>query len=186
MMSPGMYPHRSLRRIAAAALGLSLLAAPAAAQKAGGTATLGMEADIPGFDPLKVGVYDTAARSAAALMFDTMTRLDEEGAPQPKLAQSWTSSDDFKVWTFKLQPGVRFSDGTPFNAEAVKFNYDRMRDPNNHCSCAFYLSNIVEIEAPEELTLVFHLRDPSVNTPALLAAPVVTTAYHSPAAVKRL
>ena len=175
-----------MRRIAAAVIGLVLLAAPAAAQKQGGIATLGLELDIPGFDPLKVGVYDTAARSAAALMFDTLTRLDEEGAPQPKLAQSWTSSEDFKVWTFKLQSGVKFSDGTPFNAQAVKFNYDRMRDPNNHCSCAFYLSNIAQIEAPDELTVIFRLRDPSVNMPALVAASVVTTAYHSPAAVERL
>ena len=185
-----MLARRVFRRFigaaSASALGIAVLAAPAAAQKQGGTATLGLELDIPGFDPLKIGVYDTAARSAAALLFDTLTTLDEEGAPQPKLAQSWTSSEDFKVWTFKLQPRVKFSDGTPFNAEAVKFNYDRMRDPNNHCSCAFYLSNIVQIEAPDELTLIFRLRDPSVNTPALLAAPVVTTAYHSPAAVERL
>src|SRR3974377_485365 len=115
-------------------------------------------------------------------MFDTLTRLDEEAAPQPKLAQSWTSSEDFKVWTFKLQPGVKFSDGTPFIAQAVKFNYDRMRDPNNHCSCAFYLSNIAQIEAPDELTVIFRLRDPSVNMPALVAASGVTTAYHSPTA----
>jgi len=185
-MSPATYSRLSLRRTAAAALAFALLAAPAAAQKAGGTATLGMELDIPGFDPLKVGVYDTAARSAAALIFDTLTRLDDEGVPRPKLAQSWTASEDFKIWTFKLQPGVKFSDGTPFNAQALKFNYDRMRDPNNHCSCAFYLSNITQVEAPDELTVIFRLRDPSVRMPALLAASVVTTAYHSPAAVERL
>jgi 4-phytase/acid phosphatase/peptide/nickel transport system substrate-binding protein len=175
-----------MQRIAAAAVGLALLATPALAQKQGGTVTLGLELDIPGFDPLKVGVYDTAARSAAALLFDTLTRLDDEGAPQPKLAQSWTSSEDFKVWTYKLQPGVKFSDGSPLNAQAIKFNYDRMRDPNNHCSGAFYLSNIAQIEAPDELTLIFHLRDPSVNSPALLASAGVTTAYHSPAAIERL
>ena len=105
-------------RIGAAALSLVLLAAPAAAQKQGGTATLGLELDIPGLDQLKVGVYDTAATSAAALLFDTLTRLDDEGAPQPKLAQSWTTSEYFKVWTFKLQSGVKFSDGTLFNAQA--------------------------------------------------------------------
>ena len=99
-------------RIGAAALSLVLLAAPAAAQKQGGTATLGLELDIPGLDQLKVGVYDTAATSAAALLFDTLTRLDDEGAPQPKLAQSWTTSEYFKVWTFKLQSGVKFPDGT--------------------------------------------------------------------------
>lgn len=184
-MSPSTYSHLWLPMIAAAALGLALLVAPAAAQKAGGTVTLGMELDIPGFDPLKVGVYDTAARSAAALMFDTLTRLDDKGVPQPKLAQSWTASEDFKIWTFKLQPGVKFSDGTPFNAQAVKFNYDRMRDPNNHCNCAFYLSNIAQVDAPDELTVIFRLRNPSVNTPALLAASVVTSAYHSPTAVEQ-
>src|SRR3974377_2243159 len=114
-------------------------------------------------------------------MFDTLTRLDEEAAPQPKLAQSWTSSEDFKVWTFKLQPGVKFSDGTPFDAQAVKFNYDRMRDPNNHCRCAFYLSNIAQVDASDELTVVFHLRDPAVNLPAQLASSLVTNAYPSSA-----
>jgi 4-phytase/acid phosphatase/peptide/nickel transport system substrate-binding protein len=186
MMSAKTGLCRLIRTITAGALGLVLVAASATAQKQGGTATLGLELDIPGFDPLKVGVYDTAARSAAALLFDTLTRLDEEGAPQPKLAQSWTSSEDFKVWTYNLQPGVKFSDGTPFNAQAVKFNYDRMRDPNNHCSCAFYLSNIAQVEAPDDLTVIFRLKDPSVNSPALLAPSVVTTAYHSPAAIQRL
>ena len=48
-------------KTAAAVLALGLLAAPAAAQKQGGTATLGLELDIPGFDPLKVSVYETVA-----------------------------------------------------------------------------------------------------------------------------
>jgi 4-phytase/acid phosphatase/peptide/nickel transport system substrate-binding protein len=185
-MFTGTYSQMFLRSMAVAAWVLPLLAPPAAAQKPGGTATLGMELDIPGFDPLKVGVYDTAARSAAALMFDTLTRLDDEGKPQPKLARSWSASEDLKDWTFELQPGVKFSDGTPFNAQAVKFNYDRMRDPNNHCNCAFYLSNIAQVDAPDELTVIFRLRNPLVNVPALLAASVVTTAYHSPTAAERL
>ena len=50
----------------------------------------------------------------------------EQGKPVPKLALSWTHSPDFQEWTFKLRPGVKFHDGTPFNAEAVKFNFDRM------------------------------------------------------------
>jgi peptide/nickel transport system substrate-binding protein len=50
----------------------------------------------------------------------------ENGKPVPKLALSWQHSADFQEWTFKLRPGVMFHDGTPFNAEAVKFNFDRM------------------------------------------------------------
>src|SRR5437870_5171272 len=121
------------RAIFGAATGIVLLASPALAQKPGGSITVGLELDIPGFDPLKVGVYDTAALTAAAAIFDTLVYLDDKGEPQPKLAQSWTHSDDYKTWTFKLRPGIKFHDGTPFNAEAVKANFDRQKDPANKC-----------------------------------------------------
>jgi len=70
--------------LAAAALGFG--AAPAMAQKQGGTLTVGLELDILGIDPLKVGVYDTAGNIAASLIFDTLARLDDNGKAQPKLA----------------------------------------------------------------------------------------------------
>ena len=101
------------------ASGLALFAGPASAQKQGGSITVGLELDIPGFDPLKVGVYDTSAETAAAAIFDALVTLDDKGQPQPKLALSWTHSDDYKTWTFKLRQGVKFHDGTPFYAQAV-------------------------------------------------------------------
>ena len=63
----------------AAAFGVALFAAPAHAQKQGGSITVGLELDIPGFDPLKVGVFDTSAETAAAAIFDTLTTLDDKG-----------------------------------------------------------------------------------------------------------
>ncbi len=123
-----------------AAFGVGLSAGPASAQKAGGTMTVGLELDIPGFDPLKVGVYDTAALTASSAIFETLTYLDANGKPQPRLALSWEPSEDFKTWTFKLRPGVKFSDGTPFNAAAYKENFDRQKDPANKCRCAFYIA----------------------------------------------
>src|SRR4051812_28929120 len=92
-------------QIFSAAIALALLAVPATAQKQGGSITVGLELDIPGFDPLKVGVFDTSAETAAAAIFDTLAYLDDKGQPQPKLAASWTHSDDYKTWTFKLRPG---------------------------------------------------------------------------------
>src|SRR5437660_81879 len=156
-----------------AGFGVALLAAPAYAQKQGGSITVGLELDIPGFDPLKVGVYDTSAETAAAAIFDTLVTLDEKGQPQPKLALSWAHSDDYKTWTFKLRPGVKFHDGTPFNAQAVAFNYARQKDPNNHCRCAFYIQFINKVEAVDDLTVAFQLRDPSVDLPALISPPAV-------------
>jgi peptide/nickel transport system substrate-binding protein len=162
------------------ALGLG----PASAQKQGGSITVGLELDIPGFDPLKVGVFDTSAEIAAAAIFDTLTYLDDKGEPQPKLALSWTHSDDYKSWTFKLRPGVKFHDGTPLNAQAVKENFDREKDPANKCRCAFYIAFIHDVQAPDELTVVYNLNDPSVNLPAIITIQGVNFVVQSPTAWK--
>jgi len=146
-----------------AAFAFSVFSQSAHAQRQGGSITVGQELDIPGFDPLKVGVFDTSAETAASAIFDTLTTLDDRGEVQPKLALSWTHSDDYKAWTYKLRPGVKFQDGTPFNAQVVKENFDRQKDPANKCRCAFYISNIHDVQAPDELTVVYHLNDPSVN-----------------------
>ncbi len=157
---------------------------PASAQKQGGSITVGLELNIPGFDPLKVGVYDTSAETAAAAIFDTLTTLDDKGEPQPKLALSWTHSDDFKTWTFKLRPGVKFHDGTPFNAQAAKENFDRQKDPANKCRCAFYIAYVHDVQAPDDLTVVYHLNDPQVNQPALMTLQSSNNVIHSPTAWK--
>ncbi|MEA2898603.1 MAG: peptide/nickel transport system substrate-binding protein [Bradyrhizobium sp.] len=173
-----------VRTILGATIGVALLAGPAVAQKQGGSITVGLELDIPGFDPLKVGVFDTAALTASAALFDTLTYLDDKGVAQPKLALSWTHSDDFKTWTFKLRPGVKFHDGTPFNAEAAKANFDRQKDPANKCRCAFYIAGTRDVQAPDELTLVYNLNDPAVNLPAILTIPSSNNAIQSPTAWK--
>jgi peptide/nickel transport system substrate-binding protein len=159
-------------------------ASSASAQKQGGSITVGQELDIPGFDPLKVGVFDTSAETAAAAIFDTLTYLDDKGEAQPKLALSWSPSEDFKTWTFKLRPGVKFHDGTPFNSQAAKENFDRQKDPANKCRCAFYISFIHDVQAPDELTLVYNLNDPSVNLPAILTIQSANNVIQSPTAWK--
>ena len=162
---------------------ITVVPATAVAQKSGGSLTVGLELDIPGFDPLKVGVFDTSASMAAALMFDTLTSLDEAGEAQPKLALTWSHSEDYKQWTFQLRPGVKFHDGSAFDAKAVKFNIDRQKDPANKCRCAFYISSIKAVEAPAELTVVFILSDPAQNFPKIVATATVNNVVQSPAAI---
>jgi 4-phytase/acid phosphatase/peptide/nickel transport system substrate-binding protein len=129
-------------------------------------------------------VFDTSAETAAAAIFDTLVGLDDNGKPVPKLAVSWTPSDDFKTWTFKLRQGVKFHDGTPFNAEAFKANFDRQKDPANKCRCAFYIAAVKDVQAPEEYTVVYNLTDPSVNFPAILTIQSSNNAVQSPTAWK--
>jgi peptide/nickel transport system substrate-binding protein len=178
--------NRSIRSIGLVALVAAGLALPAAAQTRGGSATIGVEQDIAGFDPLIVGVYDTGAEAVAVLLFETLTRLDENGKPSPNLALSWSPSADFKTWTFKLRPGVRFHDGSPFNAAAVAFNFQRQLDPANHCRCAAYITFIDKVEAVDELTLVYHLKNPQPNYPALAAPAAVNNPIHSPKAIQEM
>jgi 4-phytase/acid phosphatase/peptide/nickel transport system substrate-binding protein len=177
----------AILRIALAA-GASLLATAgtAGAQRQGGSITLGTELDISGLDPVKVGVFDTAALMAAALIFDTLTARDSNGHVVPKLAVSWIHSDDYRTWMLKLRSGVAFHDGTPFNAAAVAWKYARHKDPKNHCACAFLIQFIDEVEAVDDLTVVFHLRDPFVEFPALLSFPAPNNIIYSPSATQKL
>ncbi|QIG98427.1 MULTISPECIES: ABC transporter substrate-binding protein [unclassified Bradyrhizobium] len=176
--------HAVARIFLVAGLGAATFVAPASAQKQGGTLNVGQELDIAGFDPLKVGVYDTSANTAAAAIFDTLTTLDDKGEPKPKLALSWTHSDDFKTWTIKLRPGVKFHDGTPFNAQAVKENFDRQKDPANKCRCAFYITSTISVNTVDDLTVVYNFSDPSVNFPATQSIQSSNNVMQSPTAWK--
>ena len=66
-----------------------------------------------------VNIYDTL------LIYD-VAQGDHVPGLIPGLAQSWTTADDKLTWTFKLRPNVKFHDGTPFNADAVIFAFDRI------------------------------------------------------------
>jgi peptide/nickel transport system substrate-binding protein len=182
--------HCTKRRLHVLALGaiaaLALTMSSAGAQTRGGTVKFGIGEDIAGFDPITVGAYGPGTASASALIFNTLTKLDDNGKPAPELALSWTSSADFKTWTFKLRPDVKFQDGSPFNAAAVAFNYRRMQNPDNHCRCAAYLSAIDHVDAADDLTAVFHLRSPSPNFAALIAPKTVTNVIHSPKAIEEM
>ena len=122
-----------MRRWAAWLLSLVMVAgvlAVASAQgvRLGGTLRAGLDADPPNMDPHR----STAAvdRQVFQSLYDKLLDTDANLTIVPMLATSWTISPDGKVVTFKLRQGVRFHDGTPFNAEAVKYNVERMQDPN--------------------------------------------------------
>jgi len=102
------------------------------APNAPGTLTLGALDDAPGLDPAQHP--DATAQGIAREVFETLVRLrpgsfEVEG----DLARSWSVSADGTTWTFVLWPGLKFSNGTPLDASAVKANLDRWRlsnDPN--------------------------------------------------------
>jgi len=108
---------------------------------------------------------------------------------EPALATDWDISDDGLVYTFHLRKGVNFQDGTPFNAEAMKFNFDRMlKDDHPYHNTgpfplAFFFSSIKETTVVDDSTVRFTLSQPYAPLLSNLAYP--TGLLVSPAAVKK-
>jgi peptide/nickel transport system substrate-binding protein len=103
------------------------------------------------------------------------------------LATSWSRSKDGLIWIFKLRKGVKFHDGTPFNAKAVKFSVERQLPPkatNDMPYASFTFGPVKKVDVVDKYTVKFTLKEPYApflaNLAMCMAAPIV-----SPAAVKK-
>ena len=149
---------------------------------------VGQIAEPKSLDPQTV----TAVNDFRILMnlYDGLVRY-KDGAleVEPALAESWTISDDGLTYSFTLREGVAFHDGSPLNAEAVKFTFDRMLDENHphHDTgpfpLSFFFSAIAAVEAKDARTVVFTLNEPYAPFLSNLAYP--TGLIVSPAAVEQ-
>ena len=148
--------------------------------------------DASGLDP--INVTDGESLYVTQQIFDTLLEYAEDSTDvQPGLATEWESSKDGKEWTLKLREGVKFHDGTPFNAEAVKFNFDRWRDekhPNHQGDFSYYTymfggfpGIIQDVAAVDEYTVKFVLTQP--QAPFLANLAMATFGISSPEAVKQ-
>ncbi len=108
----------------AAALLAPLSAAPMPAQAAG-TLRFGLDFDLDTFDPARSGSY--IERNVNLSMCDQLLNLDASLNLVPELATAWDWSPDRLALTLHLRDGVRFQDGTPMDAEAVRANLERYR-----------------------------------------------------------
>lgn len=100
---------------------------PAGAPKSGGTLTVALASSPDGLDPGKVGTH--VAEEVTNQMYAELVAQSSTGKYVPWLATSWSSNSDATVWTLNLKHGVTFQDGTPFNADAVCFNFNRAISP---------------------------------------------------------
>jgi peptide/nickel transport system substrate-binding protein len=94
-------------------------------QEQGGTLTYALSGDLDGHLDPGVTHFDTAIRVSLNIC-EPLVWMPNEGEIIPGLAESWEMAPDGMSYTFKLKQGVTFHDGTPFNAEAVKFTFDRV------------------------------------------------------------
>jgi peptide/nickel transport system substrate-binding protein len=142
--------------------------ATAAEPKSGGTLVAAMVAELESMDPPQGSAQSTIG--VTANVYESLLQYGANSLdPEPALAESYEVSDDGLMWTFHLRQGVKFHDGTPFNAEAAKFSVDRILglDDNPYYKetgpfplAPYFFWAIKKTTAVDEYTLRFDLSAP--------------------------
>lgn len=125
--------------------------------KAGGTLTYANESELRTLDPILS--TQLVERTVFYQMYESLVNTDEKLTIKPGLATSWTVAADGLSYTFTLRSGVKFHDGTDFNADAVKFNIDRILKAKSSPRKS-ELASVDSVEVKDPSTVVFHLKKP--------------------------
>src|SRR5690349_16164240 len=160
----------------------------ATAQPAG-TLVVGLVAEPVNLDPAQV--TDLNSNRVGRRIVETLVTFpDESTQVVPGLAESWTISKDGLHYVFKLRKGITFHDGTPFNAEAVKFSIERQINPDHPAAklgkypfANYFFGNVKAVEAVDPLTVEFVLKEPRASFLSVLTAGAASVV--SPAAVRK-
>src|SRR5881397_2092493 len=125
-------------------------AAVAEGPKAGGVVNAVIQPEPPS---LMVGlVQNGPTQMVSGNIFEGLLRYSPKLEPLPGLAESWSVSEDAKVYAFKLKPGVTWHDGKPFTSADVLFSIEMLKQ--THARARGNLSQIEKVQAPDELTVV--------------------------------
>lgn len=160
-----MYAHRWLRLVPVVALALVAGSMPVGAQaQRGGTLVHALRRSCA--DTLNQHLSNnTPCRMVARHVLDNLVAVNTaDGSIAPWLAESWEVTAGGRIYVFKLRRGVRFHDGTPFNAEAVKFNFDWTMSADRPKRGFRYLASggplFLKAEVVNEFTLRIIFREP--------------------------
>lgn len=161
---------------------LSVAPAGAASPQSGGTLNVGFPSDTKTLDPM-FSVQFTE-RQVLYLVYNTLTKLGTDFSINPELATSWDIENDGKRIVFHLRQGVKFHDGTDFDAEAVKWNMEQRLDEAVGSRQRKQLAPVIDsLEVIDKHTVAFNLKK---QFPALLGMLGQRAGFMaSPAAAKK-
>lgn len=137
-------------------------------------------AEPRGLDPALVD--DGESAKVMSNIFEGLLKYSKDSTKvEPALAKSWEVSPDGLTYTFHLQEGVKFQDGTDFNAEAVKFNIDRQLPPKvteDMAYASFVYGSVKDVQVVDKNTVKINLKSASTpllsNLAMIMAAPIVS------------
>lgn len=138
--------------------GMALRAYAQDAKPTGGQIIVARAGDSDSLDP----AHTTAGIAFQVFnnIYDTLIAYNANLEYEGILAESWAISDDGLEYTFTLRSGITFHDGTEFNAEAVKFNFDRLMNPETNAPAAGWISPLTETRVDDPLTVTLVLSEP--------------------------
>lgn len=125
----------------------------------------------------------TLIQNICDLIYDTLFYQTPEGKLEPRLATGYEVSKDGLSYTLHLRKGVKFSDGTPFDAKALKLTLDRAIDPKLRVPLRFAIGMIKEVKIVDDYTIQIELKDPFVPFGPTLSLSIVSPI--SPAAIEK-
>ena len=126
---------------------------------------VGLSGDLITMDPHLSG--DKGDRQVYFNVYNALVGLDENLKVVPELAESWEQPDP-KTYVFKLRKGVKFHDGTDFDAQAVKFNFERMMNPDTKSLRRGEVASIDSVQVVDPSTVRLNLKAPNATLPATL------------------
>ena len=127
--------------------------------KRGGTIRFGTRDDSVGLDTHRNIIYFTSHPLAG--ITSGLVDFDAKMEPKPGIAESWDASADLKTWTFKLRPGAEYHNGQTVDAESVKWNIERIKDPKkSHAFTRSVVANVERVTVDNKTTVQFHLKEP--------------------------
>jgi ABC-type transport system substrate-binding protein len=124
----------------------------------GGTLVYAAGADPDSLDPPNTD--SNPGEAVGRMMYNYLVKFDAKLNIVPDLATSWTQSKDGLTWSFKLRKGVKFHDGTPFDAAAVKYNLDRFLGGEKPLKASLHAPIIKSVEVVDNATVKFTLKVP--------------------------
>ncbi len=153
-----------MKTLAVATTALASLALAGGVQaesaKKGGTLTVALETDVRGFDSVEGGVLGISGGFVSNAIHEPLINYLPNGKHWSRLATEWSVSDDQKVWTLKLQKGIKFHNGEELTASDVAAHYNRILDPKNKSRSRSFISAIKNVTAVDSHTAQFELAHP--------------------------
>lgn len=155
---------------------LAAIGACAPASDRGATVLFASGADLQSINPL-LTVHPLARQVQRYVLLTTLARYDSALVPRPYLARTWSWSRDRKTLTFRLVPGVRWSDGAPTTARDVRWTLEAARDPAVGYPRLDDLAELASVTAPDDSTVVLGFSAPQMRFPDVLTDLAVLPAH---------